>query len=177
VANPWAAIVGTRIQGRDQVVQAVIDGLQAAGRHVAGFLHRSRERAGNVEGYDVVDVESGESWPMARYSRDPQVCDWEFDEMAFTRVRARLAEHTSHVVLFELGPLEGKEKGHWQAVMEVLEGPPRLLLLCIRPKALAPIALELPDPVADLELPAQQKEIDAFVEEIVGFTPPAASIS
>jgi nucleoside-triphosphatase THEP1 len=155
------------------VVQAVVDGLRASDRRVAGFLHRSREQDGNVEGYDVVDAESGESWPMARYSRDPQVCDWEFDETAFARVRARVAERASHVVLLELGPLEGKEKGHWQAVMDVLEGPPRLLLLCIRPKALAPIALELPDPAAGLELPVQQEDIDAFIDEIVDLTRPA----
>jgi len=159
------------------VVQAVIDGLQAAGRRVAGFLHRGREQEGKVEGYDVVDVESGESWPMARYSRDPQVCDWEFDETAFARVRARLAERASHVVLLELGPLEGKEKGHWQAVTEVLEGPPRLLLLCIRPKALSPIALELPDPAAGIELPARQHEIDAFVDEVVSLTRPNALLA
>jgi nucleoside-triphosphatase THEP1 len=174
VANPWAAIVGTRTDGRDDVVRAVIDRLHAAGRSVAGFLHRSREQDGKVEGYDIVDVESGESWPMAHISRDPQLCDWAFDEGAFARVRARLAEPRGDVALLELGPLEGKERGHWQAVMDALEGPPRLVVLCIRQKALAPIAIELPDPAAGLELPAPQEEIDAFIDEVVGLTRPAA---
>lgn len=166
MANPWAAIIGRRADGKTKVLRGIVTRLQGAGRNVCGFVHERFEESGELRGYDLVDVQSGKRHPMARHSDAPKVCDWGFDEDVFDAARTAMAAAEGEIGVLELGPLEARGHGHWRAVLELLESPPRLLLLAIRPDVIGRVAVDLPDPVADLELPATPEQIERFVAEV-----------
>ena len=168
MSNPWVSIIGKGKDGRRGVTIAVVEALRARGVSVGGVLHEPiRDEHGDRVGMHAVCVESGERLTMAYVDEhDPVVCDYAFDDDAFHRVRAWIADGDHQVAVVEVGPLEGRGHGHWPAVTAALAGPPRVVLLGIRPKALMPIAMQLDDPGPSLQLPANEAEIGAFVEAV-----------
>ncbi len=173
MSNIWAAIIGKGKQGRRGISTAVVEGLRARGLSVGGVLHEPiRDDLGDKIGFHAVSVETGERLAMARTDGpEPVVCDYSFDEDVFDHTRVWIAEGEHQVSVVEVGPLEGRGQGHWPAVQSALEGPPRLLVLCIRPKALMPIAMQLDDPGPILELPADEGQVAAFVEAVAAVAP------
>jgi nucleoside-triphosphatase THEP1 len=165
--NPWVAIVGSRSDGRHEVLGRLHGALRSAGVPFTGFLQEPRdEEGGRRLGYDLVDVATGERRALARESREPRMCSWGFDPDAFALAR-RWVERDAAVSVLELGRLEAAEDGHWPAALSVLSRPGRLVVLGIRASVLAPIAVRLPDPEDAVELPASPREIDHFIERVV----------
>jgi len=170
--NPWAAIVGRQDDGREDVAGAVVTALRRRGLRVGGFLQRPvRPHGGRMLGWDATDLASGEVCVLARESDDPDLCDWRFDPDAVRRCRRWACGDEHDVVVLEAGSLEASGRGHWETLRAVLRGPPRLVVLCLRPRPAPAIALELPDPAAGIELPAEGGAVDAFVEERVRAAP------
>ena len=77
-----------------------------------------------------------------------------------------MLDEAAEVSFLKLKPLEAHGEGHLPAARKALEGPAKLLVFCIRPHVLAPIGLDLPDPVDGLELPQDEPDFDAFAERI-----------
>ncbi len=164
--SSWAAIVGWGQQGRGDVTQRVIDGLRAKGRRLGGCLQLCLGEGDEILGYDLVDLDDGTRFALARPSTDPEVCNWGFDYTVFAEIQRRVIERAYDIVVLELGPIEARGKGHWETVQRLLAADGRMVVLCIRPRVLARIALDLPDPAAGLELPATDAEIARFVEDV-----------
>lgn len=171
----WAALAGAAREGRDRVIDALLVACRADGLVVGGF--RPREGAGRDERGKMIDillenVATRERMPFAVTDPlTPDICSYRFDPAVLAaavdwcRVAARDADV---VLLVGLGPAEAAGGGHAGAIRAAMQGPGRALpLLAIRRDALAAIALPLPDPVAALELPADDAAMGAFVRAVV----------
>jgi len=166
MTNPWVAIVGTRDQGRRQVLDSVLEALRQAGLRLGGVVQETILRDGERAGFDVVDLASGQRRPLAREAPDPQLCTWGFDGETFAQVRRWIDAEPCDVVTLSLGSLEAAGQGYWPTVLANLDGPPRLLLLEIRPNVLSAVALRLPDPEDGVELPAGEDEVAEFASRV-----------
>lgn len=164
--NPWIAIVGTRADGRHDVLARLHRELTERNRRVAGFLQVPLEEAGERVGYDLVELNRGARVPFARESDAPRICNWAFAPEAFAAAHRWVVEEEADVSMLEVGRIEAAEDGHWPAVLSALRVPGRTVVLGIRPAVLASIALRLPDPVDALELPAGGAQISAFVDRL-----------
>ncbi|MGM0578191.1 MAG: DUF2478 domain-containing protein [Myxococcota bacterium] len=164
--NPWAAIVGRGEEGRREVCRAVVDGLRRRGLRVGGALQEPAIRGGRERGFDLVDLDTGERVPLARVSGDPDLCDFAFEADGFEQGRA-WSSGDQPVVVVEAGKHEASGRGHWPTIRDIVEGPPRVLILLLRRHALVDIALRLSEPVDGLELPAEDDaRVEAFVERV-----------
>lgn len=165
--NPWTAIVGRGKARRREIAADVFQALRERGLRVGGFVHRPiRDEEGEKVGYDVIDLASGASVHLAHRSRDPDICEWGFHHEAFERARAWATGGALDVVVVEVGVVEARKKGHWPTIEAVLDGPPAVVLMCIRPRALTEVALRLPDPAAGLELPGGPDDVATFIEDV-----------
>lgn len=161
--SPWAAIVGTRETGRPEAMERLLPILRGAGLRLGGFVQERVYRDDTLLGYDVVDLASGERAQLARESGpDADLCSWAFEPSAFETCRRWASAGTYDITLLELGRLEAAGTGHWQLANDILQNDGGLVLIQLRPHVLAQIALQLPDPVDGLELPASEEEIGGF---------------
>jgi nucleoside-triphosphatase THEP1 len=164
--NPWAALVGRRDAGRVRVALGLAQALTGRGIAVGGFVHVRVDDGEVHRGHDLLDVATGARRPLARVTAsDPDLCDYAFAADGFAAAAALLAG-PGEVLLAEAGRLEANGHGHWPAIQAALEGPPAVLVLCLRPQSAAPVALKLTDPVAGLELPADDAAVSAFVAAV-----------
>lgn len=177
--NPWAAIVGRTEHGKHEATLGVMEGLRAGGFRVGGALQvraASAPPKGTTDeappegawAYDLLDLATGARIPVAKWSRQPEICDYRFEREALERGRSWVLAPGLDAVLLEVGHLEARGEGHWPAVLAVLSGPPRLVLLRVRPDVLFQVTERLPAPVAGLELPVLRAALDGFVSEVVG---------
>lgn len=164
VMNPWIAIVGAR-DARLALVERTCDALRERGARITGFVQVSSVE-GEDAGFDLIDLESRERVALARPSATPRICNWGFDDAVFARTRLA-ALRDANVTILEVGRLEAAGDGHWAAVEGALDGSRRLVVVAMRPNVVASIALRLPDPEASIELPAEEPEIAAFVQEVL----------
>jgi len=164
----WIAIVGSCEDGREAVVRRLAGTLQSAGVAVGGFVQVPRyESAGELLGFDVVCLASGEHVPLARRRRDldPDLCEWSFSDRGFEAAGEWARRGASEVCFVEAGRLESAEGGHWATIVRSLAERP-LTVLAIRRSALTPVALRLPDPADSIELPVDPHEIDRFCARV-----------
>lgn len=172
----WAAVVGTAREGRDDTLDALIADWRAAGLAVGGFRPREggvRDERGKSTEIFLEDVSTGTRLPLAVTDPStPDVCSYRFDAATFEAARAWCvaASRAGGVVLLAgLGPLEAAGRGHAPVVATIVStSGPALPVLVIRRDALATIALPLPDPVAALELPADEPARRAFAQAVEG---------
>lgn len=135
---------------------------------VGGFLQVPVGPVEEPEAYDLVDVATGSRIRVAEHGPDPQVCDWTFLPEAFEEARRWCAGPELDVVITTVGPLEAGGEGHWPTVRSLVDGDGPPLVVSLRPNVLARIALQLPDPVAGLELPIADADLDEFVSAFRG---------
>jgi nucleoside-triphosphatase THEP1 len=166
MTGQWTAIVGWGEQGREATTRRVVEALRSQGKRVGGCLQDKVIENDEIVGYDLIDLDGGERHALARPSEDPELCNWGFRHEVFDRIRKRVVDSDYDVVVLELGPIEARGRGHWPTVEALLDRDGSLPLLCIRPRSLSRIALELPDPVAGIELPASDGEFEDFVAEL-----------
>ncbi len=160
MAKQWAAIVGRERHGRVKVVWALTERLRAAGIEVGGVVQEAADGTINL-----VDIATNWKRPIATTSPNPDVCDWRLRQEVFEEVREDFARSRADLVFLHAGRVEAQGRGHWKTVLEQLERATPLVL-CMPQSSLARLALDLPDPVAALELPASPAEVDAFAAEL-----------
>ena len=171
--NPWAVLIGCHADGVDDVIESI--GSICARRNIrfGGVQQERIVEDGERVGYDLIDLSTSQRLPMARKakSNEPTIlCDLAFDLTVFETVTTWVNSTELDVVLLSAGGLEARQQGHWPTINNILSGSPRLLLLHVRPSVLAPIVLRLENPVAAIELPATNFEIEEFGEEIVNLS-------
>ncbi|MBI4818303.1 MAG: DUF2478 domain-containing protein [Deltaproteobacteria bacterium] len=159
----WALIVGERADGRSAIATRVAEQLTARGFRVGGFVEEPFEREGTKLGWDLVRISDGERRELARVAAEPNLCGYFFREEVFAEARRELGRDTD-VAMLTAGKLEAQGQGHWPAIAEAMDT--QLAVLMIRPYLLSRFALDLPEPVASIELPASFSAIDEFVEKI-----------
>ncbi len=168
----WAAVVGGARDGRDAALDALVARWRAAGLAIGGFRPRDGvelDERGKVIYLYLEDLGSGTRVPLAHTDpTSPDVCSYRFDPEAFVAAARWCApEGRDLVVLGGLGPLEAAGRGHAPLVRTLIDARQSpLAVLVIRRDALAAIALGLPDPVAALELPADEAAVSSFAGEV-----------
>lgn len=163
----WAVVVGSASDGKNAVAEAIVRACGESGLRVAGVIEEAVCADDVVVGYDAVDLGSSERIALARLADVPDVCRFRFDDRAFVECRRRAEATEADVVLWEAARLEAAGTGHWPAIASALESGAALVVLCVRARSLAAIALRLPDPAASLELPATEGAVAAFARELV----------
>ncbi len=180
----FTAIVGRGREGRRKASAALADRLVAEGLSVGGFRQVPvyHDRTGERIGYELENLDGGERHTLAYQACAPLLCDLAFVPEAFAVARRWTLARSYDVAFVECGRLEAQKTGHWPLVLELLgpearaETAPRHVVLSVRPVVTAPILLELPDPVAWLEIePLEEREeatalpdLRPLVEAIVG---------
>ena len=168
----WAALVGGAREGRDATIDLLVEQWRSDGLAVGGFRPRDGQEhddRGKPLSMFLEDLHGGARVPLAVTDPTaPDVCSYRFDEAAFAAARQWCAAPGLDVVLLGgLGPLEAAGRGHAPLIRAIVTEPhPALPVLAIRRDALAAIALQLPDPVADLELPAATGTVAAFARQV-----------
>lgn len=165
---PWTAIVG-RSEPARRAKHAVIEHLRAQPHlRLGGSIHLRIP-----EGFDLLNLADGRKLPMARNHPDPEMCDYRFDHTCFDSERAWFEGQDFDVILLEAGRLEAAQRGHWPAIQHACARAHTLVVLCIRPSALAPVALELgDDPVDFVDIrESTEAEVLAFAERLVALSP------
>jgi nucleoside-triphosphatase THEP1 len=167
----WSAFVGAVRSDKHGFARWLARRLEAAGLRVGGFAQVVVHGAeGEILGWDIECLQTGERTALARQSPEPLLCSYAFDEQAFAVAAERLARAGKDVVIAEgLGKLEAAGRGHWRAVLRAIEdaspGAPHVVL-GIRDTSLAAIALALPDPEAHVELPASEEAAEEFARAV-----------
>ncbi|MCA9553733.1 MAG: DUF2478 domain-containing protein [Myxococcales bacterium] len=162
----WVALIGERRAGRDEVLERLLAALRAQGVDLGGCVQPSLKAKGEVVGYDLVDLASGRTLPLARPSFEPQLCGYAFEQGSFAWMRAELAQRRPALTILPCAKLEGSGEGHWDALQDALQRPDGLLLLAMRPHSVGRIALCLPDPVDSLEVPCTPEEEAEFTQRL-----------
>ena len=168
--NPWAIVVGRRVDGADEVMSAIVSMCRGHGLHVGGVRQERVDQGDERVGYDLVNLSTEERVPLARavdQLEQSDLCDLTFDQHGFATARDWLTAPQLDVVVLPVGLFEAKHRGHWPALKAVFNGPERVVLLHVRPDALSAIAIELHGPVAGIELPATATEIEELVDALV----------
>lgn len=162
----WVALIGERRAGRDAVLDRLLCAWRADGVDLGGCLQPSRKRGDEVVGYDLVDLATGHTQPLARPSFEPKLCGYSFSDEAFAWMRAQLAEQRPALTVLPCAKLEGSGEGHWAALQDALQRPDGLVLVAMRPHSVARIALRLPDPIDSLEVPCSPEEEAEFLARV-----------
>lgn len=162
----WAPIILTPDLPKGDALERIADAVRREGVTLGGWLQeRVVDAGGRRVGYDVVEVTSERRLTLARVAAvRTELCDLKFREGAFDEMRASLLASDARALLLEVGPLEAAERGHWTAIHELLATSDAALLLVVRPRLLASLALRFPDPVAEITLPADSAEIERFAK-------------
>lgn len=169
-------LTGPRGSGKTSSVRAVVENLQAAGHRVGGILQPAWPVSGQRQGYDVLDVATGESRPLAR-RRDTvgrQGLGFRFDAAAFAWAQERLlagAAGADVLVVDELGRLEATGDGHVPALRQVLETDRRIVIVAaVRADVHDEVAQQVGEPTLDLPCPLSPSDRDDLVTQVRQWT-------
>lgn len=158
----WALICGERREGRDEVVRPMAERWRAAGLRVGGCTQVPVPGGPDGPlGYDALGFD-GRLRPVARLDANPTLCGFRFEQETFRSIREELARARPDITVLPGAKLESAKEGHWPAVQDALQRDEGFLVLVLRPHLLSRIVLELPDPVAYLELPGDPASIAEF---------------
>lgn len=162
----WAPIVVTPDVPKGDALERIAHAMQREGIPLGGWLQkRVIDADGKRVGYDVVELAGERRLALARVATaGADLCDLVFRDGAFDEMRASLLASGARALLLEVGPLEAAERGHWRAIRELLATSDATLLLVVRPRLLASLALRFPDPIAELTVPADSAEIERFAK-------------
>lgn len=149
VGSPLVVVVtGRSGSGKTPAVERLVSHLQGHGVEVFGFLQPPIWCEGRKEGFDLVDVRTAERAPLGRRVADGQGdhhTPFVFDPGGFALARRALRRPPCRAVLVvdEIGPVELRGEGHWDAVARAWKaGRPVAAVLTLR-RQLIPAFLAL----------------------------------
>ncbi|MBI5493821.1 MAG: DUF2478 domain-containing protein [Deltaproteobacteria bacterium] len=172
----WALLTGGLGSHRSDAMRRLAAAVRATGRVAAGFTQRRLlDDDGVRTGLQLERVTTGESTTLARRAaagaaeHEQTYCEMLFDRRAF-QAGARWVDQDAAgadvLLLDELAKVEAGGGGHTPAARRALRCPPAVIVvLAVRGDQLAAVMdrLDLSDePVATLELPADDDAVDAF---------------
>jgi nucleoside-triphosphatase THEP1 len=152
--NQAILLTGRRGAGKTTVCRAVAELARRRGYRSDGVITPALYNShGAKVGFEVVDVGSGERWPLARTDWDldgPQVGPYSFDPAALAKALQVLRRaFTAGCDLFmvdEIGPLELEQGKGFAPILDLLpvKGPMHTLIV-VRPELLDQLLLHLRD--------------------------------
>jgi len=124
---PVIMLITGRIQGgKTTFVSMLVKGLAEEGYSVAGFLSRGHDQGEVRLGYDLENIETGESWPLASVHPIPGWTPFRrfwFNPETFRRgeewLLGKERERPHLMVIDEVGPLEMEDRG-WSPLLAEL---------------------------------------------------------
>ena len=172
-------LTGPVHSGKTSLLRAKFDQWKKRDPAAGGFLSPVVRKEGKRLGYDLLDLSTGKTFPFLRLKGKP---DWEAVGPFFViprtldRARAivRRVPPNGHLIVDELGPLELRGGGLWQAVSEALSRPSAGILVVIRAgildsfldrlRSYAPVVLDAPTTIGSLlslisDTPERRREI------------------
>ncbi len=158
------------IVGRGADKRSLADALvrRARDRGLSAFGFVSEPHPDGEVGFELVGLADDGRWPLATTAADGagDTCGLAFDPATFERVLARVQQPWRLCVL-DAGKLEARGRGGRPAIDLALSGEAGagLVVLLLRPDYAAPIAMNLPDPVGWLELPADDAACERLIED------------
>ena len=145
-------ISGASGAGKTQCCMAVVDQTRQLGLSVDGLLSPAVFADNQKVGIDLVHIQTGERRRLGvRYqaaNAGLMVGSWRFDDaaLAWGNHILQMLDDADVVILDELGPLEFKENGGFQAGLQLLdEHRYRTALVVIRPELLAVAKVRWPE--------------------------------
>lgn len=159
----WAVVVGNAKTHRNETLDRLLPRLRATALSVGGVIQTPTDA-----GQHIVDLRGGGSMPLGVMNgKKADLCSWTFDDAAFAQAATWIGASAGvdALTFVPVGRLEGQGKGHWPALEAALQTG--FVVLVVSPTLLPRWALTLPDPVAGLECPADDRALDAFVAELV----------
>jgi len=136
---------GEKHSGKTTALLALARRAQAAGYRVAGIAAPALWERGELLGFDLVDLASGERRPLLRRRRNgpDRVGPFGFDAAGLAAGGAALAEAARHpadlAVVDEFGPAELQGGGWCEPVEALLRAECAALLLVVRREILADV--------------------------------------
>jgi len=130
-------VTGPVHSGKTTLVKQVFNKLKEQGVQISGFLSERISQGREIAGYDLFDLKTEKSKPFVRkqgkregervgpFFLIPQV-------LAEAKEIILQGKKTDVLVVDEVGPLELSGKGVWPALENVLQRPPKCMLLVAR---------------------------------------------
>jgi nucleoside-triphosphatase THEP1/energy-coupling factor transporter transmembrane protein EcfT len=169
-------VTGSTNSGKTAALIAGVERLRRLGRAVAGFVQTAEWEGDRKVGFDVLDLQSGDTAKLAtrveagsgRHGTSFRFSDEGFD---LGRAALRRARPGCVVVVDELGPVELRGGGHMPAVREALGVPDLAAILVVVRRTLVPsllAALEASDAIVIDVGDRSDDTVSAIVEATIG---------
>jgi nucleoside-triphosphatase THEP1 len=133
-ADPLFLWTGPRHAGKTSKLLQLESAARQQGLPLAGILSLSIYHADQLVGFDLLDITTGQTRPLAR--RPQPLQRFTFDSAAFAwgnEILARIDTHSVHlIILDEFGPLELRGSGWRLAVDQLIRTTRTPLLLVVR---------------------------------------------
>lgn len=153
--KPVIIISGERQQGKTAFLQELVRKLKESNVEVTGFFAAGVHEGSKRIGFDLVDVKSGNSWPLCREKETTgSYHRFQFNEETLARGNrildiAELGE-AKLVVIDEVGPIEMKNGGWAQAIGKLLNEAEIVHLWTVRKSMIKQVASTWP--VGDIHI-------------------------
>ena len=133
-AGPLFLWTGPRHAGKTSKLLQLESVVRQQGVHLAGILSLSIYQQGHLRGFDLLDITSRQTRPLARRPQPSQ--PFSFDSAAFdwgNEILARTDTRNAHlIILDEFGPLELRGSGWRPAADRLIRTTRTPLLLVVR---------------------------------------------
>jgi nucleoside-triphosphatase THEP1 len=170
----WALISGEESQPKSDFALELARTLAARGVRVGGFAQDKQVDAKGEAGYALVRLSTGERVPLARAGVAPRgpeeeaFCGYAFRTDGFALARRWIEQDADAdvLVLDGISKLEAAGRGHAAALELALALPsPKRVVVAARSSQLFYVMerFALPEPFANVDLPAGAEEREAFV--------------
>ena len=132
-------ITGEIRQGKTTFVLNLAELLRLENRKVAGIVAIGRDADGNREGFDLLNISTGETTFLCSNTFQEnckQIGRYYFDPSGFSTgiewLQSSLQTHPEMIIIDEIGPLELQDKGWTQAISILLNESKTLQIWVIR---------------------------------------------
>jgi nucleoside-triphosphatase THEP1 len=178
----WALVACEQSGPKADFVEGLARGLASRGARVGGFAQPPRLDERGDKGYELVRLSTGERRVLALGAVAPHgpleelFCEYAFLQDGFALARQWLEQDAGADVLIldGISKLEIAGRGHARSLAFALALPaPKLVVVAARSSQLFYVMerFNLPEPVAYVELPAEEAERAAFARAVEQLTP------
>jgi nucleoside-triphosphatase THEP1 len=162
---------GPKHSGKSTQVARLADAARGAGFEVAGILAQSIYAGPELKGFDILDLQSGRSKPLARRDNsEVQTGPFRFLpeglELGFSALSRTATESAELIIIDEFGPHELSGRIWRKAVDSLVAGGGKIMLLVVRKELVMKVS-KLYQSLPSRKLPSEYPESKGRVIEIL----------